>query len=179
MPVAILASGQSLSAVDASLIKEARDSGKIRKVISVSNVGIDLAPWADALVSHDSKWWSNHRESGIFNGDKFCRNTWPGTKIYVPSPANGCNSGYMAMQIARDVYKAKKIILLGFDMHGTHYFGPYNNGLKNTTEDRFSYHIKQFDGWIGCDVINCTKGSAIKKFVFQELTDALDGLNEI
>lgn len=169
----VIASGQSLNDEDISFVKKAKDEGRVSSVIAVSNVGIDKAPWADALVSHDSKWWISHRAACDFKGDKYCRHSILKFKTYIPKPSGGCNSGYMAMQVARDIYKATKIVLLGFDMHGTHYFGQHKNGLKNTSEDRFKIHLMQFDGWEGPEVINCTVGSALQKFEFKNLRDVI------
>lgn len=184
----VLASGQSLTAEQVDLVRSARDSGLIDSVIAVSNVGIDLAPWADALVSHDRKWWMNNLSALDFAGQKFCRNTFRNVKVFVPNPSNGCNSGYMAMQVARDAYKANKIFLLGFDMHGTHYFGPHpelkinnkvlSHSLTNTQPHRFEFHIKQFEGWNGCDVVNCTHNSALKQFPLKTLGEALLSLHD-
>lgn len=179
MTVAIIASGQSLNKSDIDLIKNAREDGKLKAVIAVSNVGLDLTPWADALVSHDAKWWSKNPKAAKFRGRKFCRNRWSKVEVYIPSPTGGCNSGYMAMQVARDMYKANRIILLGFDMHGTHYFGPHVNGLKNTTADRFKEHIRQFEFWNGCPVVNCTPKSALKKFPFMSVRNAIEWANEV
>lgn len=173
MTVAILASGQSLKGNSVDFVKKARYEGRLKAVIAVSNVGLDLAPWADALVSHDTKWWASNLHSNNFLGRKFCRNRWPKCEVFIPSPSNGCNSGYMAMQVARDIFKAQRIILLGFDMHGTHYFGPHPKGLRNTTEDRFKVHISQFDGWYGPQVINCTPDSSLRKFPFIDLEKVL------
>lgn len=159
----VIASGQSLKPEEIEYVRNIHASGNC-KVAAVSNVGIDIAPWADILVSHDSSWWKNNPNAIDFEGIKYCRNHWKRCELFIPKPNNGCNSGYMAMQIAYDIYKAEKIILLGFDMHGTHYFGKHPEGLKNTTEDRFKVHIKQFDSWNGCEVVNCNMNSALEKF---------------
>lgn len=173
MTIAILASGHSLTKEDVEYVRLARLDGRLNAVLAVSNVGLDLAPWADALVSHDTKWWAFNLNSNKFSGRKFCRNRWPLVEIYMPNPSNGCNSGYMAMQVARDIYKAERIILLGFDMHGTHYFGPHRTGLTNTNEHKFLMHLRQFEGWQGPEVINCTPNSALKKFPFMPLRKVL------
>lgn len=173
MTVVVMASGQSLTAQDVEYVKIAREENRVKAVIAVSNVGLDLAPWADALVSHDTKWWAMNINATQFSGRRFCRSHWPNVEAYVPNPKGGCNSGYMAMQVARDIYKADKIILLGFDMHGTHYFGKHPTGLRNTTNERFLAHIGQFNSWVGPEVINCTPNSALKKFPFMELEKAI------
>lgn len=161
---AVLASGQSLTDEQVEYVRKAREYGRLNYVLAVSNVGLDKAPWADALVSHDSKWWHSNKSSFEFRGIKFSRMGLAGTQKFIPEHKSGCNSGYMAMQIARDIYKAHQIILLGFDMHGTHYFGEHTSGLKNTSESDFKRHIMQFDSWTGAEVINCTPDSALTQF---------------
>lgn len=49
------------------------------------------------------------------------------------------NSGVFAIRVARYL-GARKIILLGFDGHGSHYFGEHPSPLKNTTEARRKVH---------------------------------------
>lgn len=169
----IIASGQSLTKEDVEIVRGARASGLIKGFVAVSNVGIDLAPDADALVSHDDSWWRNNPVALDLPMMKFSRQGRGAIRKYVPQPPNGCNSGYMAMQVARDIFKAKRILLLGFDMHGTHYFGKHPSPLKNTSAERFKFHLNQFNSWSGCQVINCTVGSAIKKFPFIPLEKAL------
>lgn len=78
----------------------------------------------------------------------------------------------MAMCVARKL-GAKKLILLGFDMHGTHFFGKHPEPLKNATEKIFKTHIGQFNGFSGCDVVNCTQGSALQRFRFSTLEEEL------
>lgn len=50
-------------------------------------------------------------------------------------------------------------------MRGSHFFGPYTNGLRNTTEARRLAMLAQFAEWArlnpSVEVINCTPGSAI------------------
>ena len=175
----IIASGQSLTDEQINLVKAAKDAGKIKGVIAVSNVGIDKAPWADALVSHDSAWWTSYPEAVKFAGKKYSRNAVPGTIGYnKPFMRGGINSGLMAMYIAKYCFEADRLILLGFDMHGTHYFGPHvGERLRNTPPDVFAKHMKQFDKFSdrfrGHAVINSTIGSALTIFPYVELREAL------
>jgi len=75
------------------------------------------------------------------------------------------------MGIARAM-GASRILLLGFDMHGTHYFGRHVSPLHNTSAGGFKRHIGQFQLWRGgCDVVNCTPGSALTQFAFGRLED--------
>lgn len=168
---AVLASGQSLTEEQVCICRKARSEGRIGGIIAVSNVGLDLMPDADAIVSHDRKWWDANPEAINLSPIKYCRTHKNGTKTFIPFIRTGCNSGLMAMDVAYRIYNADLILLLGLDMHGTHYFGPHQNGLKNTTNKRFQEHIRQFDFWNGCDVINCTPDSSLRKFPFRTLSD--------
>lgn len=164
---AILATGESMSQEIADKVR-----GKC-KVIAVSNA-YKLAPWADIMVSNDSSWWRNNPDALNFSGKKYCAAKMPGTEQFKPEwpYAYSCNSGLLGMRVALK-HGATKILLLGFDMKGTHYFGPHPEPLKNTTAKRFQMFLRQFDKWKGCKVINCTPGSALKKFPFDTLENVL------
>ncbi len=134
-----------------------------------------LAPWADALVCWDRTWWRVHPEALQFAGRKFCGGKIPGGEPLPVSdefPA-GVNSGFQGMRIARSL-GARLIVLLGFDMHGSHYFGRHPSPLRNTTPARFAAHVAQFSSWRGgCDVVNCTPGSALTQFRSGDLAEIL------
>lgn len=168
----VIASGQSLTKKDCEYVRLARVSGAVQGVVAISNVGLDLAPWADYLVSADSAWWKVNKAALDFKGRKFCRQQVTGTDQYI-CHINACNSGMMGMFIARDMGKADRIILLGFDMKGTHYFGPHPEGLKNTNDKRFAEHRAQFKYFPKMDVINCTPDSALEIFPKANLRDII------
>lgn len=175
---AILASGESLKPEHVELVRQARSDGRINGFIAVSNVAIDFAPDADALVSHDASWYKKTPEHKKLEIPKYCRQQCHGTKQFIPRVQSGCNSGLMAMEVAARIYKAKKLMLLGFDMHGTHYFGKHKDGLKNTTESRFRQFLIQFSAFDLCPVVNCNPDSALKKFPFMSIEDAIKWGNE-
>lgn len=163
---AVVGTGQSLTQDDVDYLR-----GKCR-VIVISNA-YKMAPWADILVSHDQLWW--HKNGGAigFAGKKYCRSHVPKVELFNPPGfPRGCNSGLMGLLVAKK-HGAKKILLLGFDMHGTHYFGRHPKGLKNTTPERFKVHIQQFSSFSGCEVINCTAKSALKRYPMANLRDVL------
>lgn len=168
MTWAILASGQSLTQEHVDYVHAAKLDGRLSGVGAVSNVALDYAPWADFIASHDSKWWRQYPQALDLDMRKFCRMNVARTERFVTN-TTACNSGLFAMEIAWKVFKAERLILLGFDMHGTHYFGPHTGNLNNTTNKRFAMHIKQFEGWKGPEVINCNPNSALRKFPFMDL----------
>lgn len=171
----IIATGQSLKIEQVEYVQRMWARGKC-KVAVVSNA-YELAPWADMLVSADSDWWRMHPRAREFKGEKYSRHEQSGGVMGFAyrqhNLVNGSNSGLLAMNIARDLKQAKKLVLLGFDMHGTHYFGPHPKGLNNTTPKRFKTHISQFTGFAGAEVINCTPGSALTQFPMMPLHEAL------
>lgn len=169
---AILATGQSMNQESADYVR-----GKCR-VIVVSDA-YKLAPWADCLVSSDGKWWMANPEAEHFAGEKYARHERRNVKMFRPTPVV-VNSGLMAMHLAKDK-GAERILLLGFDMHGTHYFGSHTarwgkspgDVLTNTSEKRFRQHLAEFRNWRGCDVLNCTPNSALKCFPMGDLRTIL------
>jgi hypothetical protein len=168
--VAVLASGPSMSQQIADAVR-----GHF-KVVAVSDT-FRLAPWADALVCNDLRWWNVHQDALLFAGPKFCARDGRYGLHYLPTTMEfwgGTNSGLQGMRVARDVLHATRILLLGFDMGGTHYFGPHPQPLRNTSPQRFREFILQFDRWRGgCEVLNCTPGSALKRFPFATLDELL------
>lgn len=169
----MLATGQSVTTDQVEYVREVHAAGKCG-AIAISDM-YQLAPWADALVSNDPNWWANHPEASSFIGRRFCGAFFPGTERLGQTGEfnSGTNSGLQGMRVARDVFRASRIVLVGFDMHGEHYFGRHPEPLQNTTPQRFLSHLKQFDAWRFGEVINCTLGSALKRFPMGELSEVL------
>lgn len=168
--VVLLAPGPSLTA---DLVERVRGHS-----VGVVNNAFQLAPWATFLVAADSKWWRKHPAAQSFAGHKFCSGWVPGVERVTASDGvdKTTNSGLLAMEVARR-HGATRLVLLGYDMHGTHFFGPYSNGLSNTKPDKFELHQKQFEKWARrhpkVKVLNCTEGSALRAFPLCDLDRAL------
>jgi hypothetical protein len=144
-------------------------------VVAVSDA-YKLAPWADALASTDGRWWAHHKEAMNFKGLKF-------TAAPDFRPVNGVerfpadshtNSGLLGIKVAVHM-GATQVLLLGFDLRGSHYFGKHPEPLKNTTAQRFESFKKQFAGYRpkGVEIINCTSGSALDCYPKRDLADCL------
>lgn len=168
----IIASGPSLTSCDVDRVVEVRARDKIKGIIGVNNVMIDFP--CDIGVAYDRAWidayWEDLKK---FKGDIYSRTEWRNRTKSAQLPVRWANSGLTAMYVARDHLKAKKLILLGFDMgrHGNrgHYFGDHtraNHGrpLGNTDQKLFNVHIQQFDRFSGCEVVNCSRNSALYQF---------------
>lgn len=183
--VACLATGSSLTAADVAYVR-----GKVDGVIAV-NDAIDLAPWADILYACDGKWW--HWRKGLpgFQGTKYAMKDdarkWESHGVQMiakgrahgfdPRPnvlCHGYNSGYQAIGVA--VHSgARRIILLGYDQQGAHFFGQHPDRSKAP----FHLCIPAFASIVGplaalgVEVLNCTRKTALTCFPRVELEIAL------
>ena len=133
----------------------------------------ELASWADAMVSHDAAWWRAHPEVQ-FSGKKFTAHPEGLREFGVKEfkHAEG-NSGTLGIEVAMYL-GATRILLLGCDLKGTHYFGPHGRGLKNTTEERFRVFHRQFSERKRFPVVNCSPDSALDCFPRGNLMDELN-----
>jgi hypothetical protein len=137
--------------------------------IGVVGNAFALVERADFLVAADRGWWAKHPEARTFGERRFCN-----SEVQCAEPLGlqpDTNSGVLGLEAATRL-GATSIRLYGFDMHGSHFFGQYTNGLRNTTETRRLVMLRQFAEWAAAnrsvEVINCTPGSAIKCFPYGE-----------
>jgi hypothetical protein len=183
--VAILASGPSMSAEVAATVRAAGVP-----TIVINNT-FRLAPWADMLYAADAEWWAHptNKDAHGFAGLKVSVSAVPGvqrlrntgTEGYDADPAavrTGSHSGYQATHIALHA-GAKRVLLCGFDMHGSHWHGRHVDGLRETQQVHYAKFIARFQTLVepasrlGVDIVNCTPGSALCAFRFAPLEDAL------
>jgi hypothetical protein len=88
------------------------------------------------------------------------------------------NSGIQALRVAASK-GADRILLVGYDCHGTHFFGAHKHPLKQASPE-------QVESWVerhreiaptfqaaGIEVINCTEGSAITCYPRGHIEDYL------
>lgn len=194
--VAVLASGPSLTAAQCDLVKEWRrgHGARPRRVIVV-NTTFRLAPWADVLYACDAPWWRvfHVEASATFKGefwtqDLLARREFGVNRIEsilakglgkLPGLIHqGGNGGYQAINLAFQA-GARRMVLLGFDMHGSHWHGAYANGLPNTRPGLFEQWLRQFDDLAadlraeGVHVVNCSPGSRLNCFTVCDLADAV------
>lgn len=149
-------------------------------VIVVNNT-YELAPWAFALAATDRKWWEKNPDALKFEGKKYTG--WPDApeplevlRTHTIVCSRTC-SGVLAMEAAKR-NGATEIILLGTDFHGSHYFGPYSNGLYNTSERHRMKHHRQFHLWYlanrrKINIVNCSPGTKLRHIPTGDLRDYL------
>ena len=141
--------------------------------IGAAGCAFYLAPDAEFVASSDAAWWRKYPDAMKAKARysmlevEGCSRVKVGGKLI-------CNSGVLALEVAK-LKGATRIIMLGFDMRGDHFFGPYTNGLTNTAAGQRSKHFQQFEDWAKAnreiEVINCTRGSALKTFTMGSLDD--------
>lgn len=121
--------------------------------------------WTQSEVS--AKKYGLNRVSGSHDGGL---STKPGHIHF------GGNSGYQAINLVYH-FGAAEIVLLGYDMGGTHWFGKHPPQLEKGTP--FMNLIPKF--WAlardlqleGVEVINCSRESALQCFVRKDLEAVL------
>ena len=199
--VVILASGPSLTVEQCEVVRDWREGSDMawrlneprRRVIAINNT-FRRAPWADVLYGCDAPWWRVHHAEAaqVFAGQLWTqdRAAMELTRMHlVESVRNpglgrmpgvihqGGNGGYQAINLAWQA-GAARIVLLGYDMHGTHWHGKHEHGLTNTPPWLFPQWIKNFDRLAAdledFDIVNCTPGSALRAFRTSALEDALN-----
>ena len=178
--VAILASGPSLTRCDVETVKAWKDTQGGR-VITV-NLTHTLAPWADALVALDSDFWRRYKPE--FAGHKFCSAHAVAERMRGFSAVKNVgalpmiyNSGLLAVWLANAV-GAAKVILLGFDAQKTggkaHWHADHLQGMSNAgTVDRWPDQARLLAKEVTCDVVNCSRQTAITAFRRGELEQEL------
>ena len=82
----------------------------------------------------------------------------------------GCNSGYQAIHYALQ-HDARRIVLLGFDMHVSadgrrHHHAPHpvQSGTRYVQWAEYFEALVEPAADLGCEIVNCTPGSAVVAF---------------
>lgn len=129
----------------------------------------ELCGHADFIAATDWEWWVKHPDAIRRNCLKFTSAHYSVEVTALPGASRQWNSGVLALECAVRL-GATHIELYGFDMHGTHFFGPYTNGLANTRPERRKIHQQQYRDWRdthpGVTVVNLTPGSALEAFPY-------------
>lgn len=189
--VAIIASGASVKKPDVALTRD-------RLPVLAIKSNVELAPWADVVYGCDYPWWRSVRGLPDYKGlklayaDRAC-DQYSCRKVKIPdvkadrlafdevgSVGAGGNSGFQALNLALQ-FGASRILLIGFDMAGQHWYGRNNwQGAGNPSEGNFKRWIAAFDvaaGQLaerGVEVINASPISAIKAYPKRSIAEALE-----
>jgi hypothetical protein len=156
-----------------------------------------LFPDADVLFACDATFWDYYRGVPEFRGEKWSVHddrfspklevaaTYdlrlvegrmePGFSTDSAAIHYGCNSGFQALNLAI-LFGAKRIVLVGFDMQGGHFFGKKPYRRAGTP---FGLFLPQFERAAasmptGIEIVNATPGSVLKAFPPMDLAAALN-----
>jgi hypothetical protein len=190
----ILATGHSLTKAQVNYVKRS-----VTDVMAI-NESFLMAPWADYLYAGDTKWWEHYGElvQQRFNGELFTISKPASEKAPYPEYVEGSNrensagglcvarghvyyggnSGHVALNLAYH-FGYDRVILLGFDLHGGHWF---KDGFRPAHLNRESpyEHFKCTLGAILTDldnhgvlVYNCTPNSKLPYIPYTPLEEVL------
>lgn len=170
--IVVLGTGQSLTQADVNYCIGKAD------VLAVNDAW-KLAPWADWMYAADVQFWGMHHEAikRDFKGECWTQSgeaaEWyglnrihsfdaPGLSHDPKLIHQGGNSGYQAINLAYH-FGASRIVLLGFDLYGTHFFGSHPRGLADPAQISFDYWLARFGAlaedlaWADVPVYNCSR----------------------
>lgn len=177
MEVFCLASGPSLTAEDAALVKDWRSEG--RQVFVVNNTW-QMAPWADLLFVGDGKWLEFYGADVTFPGRRVTASTAGHARKWEVIPPGFQwfeNSGVGAIAWAiRE--GARRVFLLGYDCQRqgekSHWHGSHVGKLKDGRVLKDATNIREWPTAFaqvatlakshGVEVFNCTRATALKCF---------------
>lgn len=189
--VACFATGPSLTAADVNYCR-----GRCDAAIAINDAW-RLAPWADALVASDGRWWQFYKGVPEFAGRKYClegsahhlgvsvllMTGQTGIETKPTAVRSGMNSGAAAINVAVH-FGARRIVLLGYDMapqddgkrRRMHFFGDHPAALQRTPP--FEVFLRAFDAMraplkaLGVEVLNASRQTKLKAFPRVALEDA-------
>lgn len=166
---AMLAPGPSASAALADKVRDL-------PLVAVGNA-FELAPWAQIIAASDAAWWRSYPAAKALSAAKFCMGEARDIeRVRMDQLGAAVNSGVLGLECAKRA-GATRILLLGADMRGTHFFGEYRNGLRNAKPHQRLQHLRQYAEWARLnrkiEVLNCTNGSALDCFPRADLDACL------
>lgn len=137
-----------------------------------------------AICATDRAWWRARTEVMSLPCRKFSVHEMDGIERVERNDHIGTDSssGVLGLWVAK-LLGAKRILMLGFDNRGGHFFGPYVPPLKNTAPHRFATFAHQFTHLRnrfkldGIECINCTPGTALEAFPKLTLEEGLEWIS--
>lgn len=177
MNAIVIAPGESLTQEQCDAV---RGAGLIVAVADAFR----LAPWCDALAATDRAWWRERPEAMAMP----CRKFSPCKIEELEHVSNEfistqSASGVLGLWVAK-MLGALRILMIGFDNRGTHFFGPHTGKLKNTNEYRFKMfehqfvHLRNHFKIEKIDCRNATPDTALRAFERTTLEEGLEWLRK-
>lgn len=185
-PCVIVASGQSAGDAHIGLAK-----GKAH-VLTI-NESWRLAPWADALYACDGSFWRRRRQALDFCGLRITQDAGVAARFglhrvelarkqdRILTETKGLlgwggHGGFHALNLAVQA-GSKQIVLVGYDLTGSHWHGRHEFGLQNPREAMLRAWAKTLDEQagdlvsLGVEVLNASPISALEAYRNVSLED--------
>lgn len=181
--VTVIATGESVTPSAVKYIKHSVTD------VMVVNESFLLAPWADYIVASDWEWWEHYGEMVNERSMAKCFSVVPKAKQFRPYPDimegitrpdgrgglckepgkvyTGGSSGHAALNMCYH-FGYDRIILVGFDLHGDHWFKETFRPEKMRKHNPYDHFKNCLDAIVSdlqdedIDVVNCTYGSKLK-----------------
>jgi hypothetical protein len=178
LTVVCIGSGPSLCAEDCKAVE---DSGLLTIAV---NSAWQMARFCKVIYAGDDYWWKTYREDIDIGAEQWTCDEGAskryGINLHQGYRGNP-NSGLRAIQFAIEHYKAKRILLLGYDCsikNGIHFNGSHP-GPHNPDERRCGKWLERFEDaketFRDATVINCSRETALTVFPRMSLQEALNG----
>jgi hypothetical protein len=186
----VCATGPGLTSSVIETVKSAKD----RFLIIGVNDTYKVIDFMDEHYSCDARWWKVHGEKvnalrpGLSSwcyddeGEKYgCKRiSGIGKPGFSTDPSLihfGSNSGYQALNLAY-LWGCTKMLLVGFNMqkvnNRSHFFEGREKSLNtNSPYHKFVLNYNTIQEDIANRIINCTPNSALTKFKYQPLEEAI------
>lgn len=174
--VVCIASGPSLTAQDCELV---RLSGLFTIVV---NTSYRLAPWADVLYAGDRQWWNAYgREAKETIAQCWTASADSAERfgLHRFEARDWENSGFQAIELAIEHFKAERIVLLGYDMQhtgGARHWHPDHAQEMGNADDVQTWPARFHDlreRFMDVDFVNCTRQTALTCFKRRALENEL------
>lgn len=182
-PVTVIATGGSITPALVKYIKHSITD------VMVINESFLLAPWADYIVASDWEWWEHYGEMVVERSMAKCFSVVQKAKQFRPYPDilegitkpdgsgglckekgkvfTGGSSGHAALNMCYH-FGYDKIILVGFDLQGDHWFKESFRPPQMRKDNPYDHFKNCLDAIIsdlqdeGIEVVNCTENSRMK-----------------
>lgn len=166
--VVVACPGESLSAAQIARCEPA-------PIIAVTEAH-EIVPNPAAIVAMDSWWWlSNadvlHKKAPKFSVSRISNVTHIRSRVLDPST----NSGVLGLEVARQIFGATHIVLLGADLCGGRFNGTYSQRPPSDwTWEVFKKQYKRWaDAFPNIRVFNCSPYSELELFPRRDLGSIL------
>lgn len=177
MNAIVIASGESLTREQCDAVAGAG------LIVAVSDAYL-FASNCDALCATDRAWWRARPEVMELPCRKFSVHEMEGVELVARNDHIGTDSssGVLGLWVAK-MLGAVRILMLGFDNRGGHFFGQHVPPLKNTAPHRFKtfafqfIHLRNRFKIDGIECINCTPGTALDAFPTATLQEGLEWIS--